>query len=80
MKKVIEVIIILAANVSIVIHFVLFNGFDKNNIESLNINFLVGVSSLILIYLVIDRWLDKHDNKRKLHLLMSQLKMSIYQS
>ncbi len=74
MKKGIVVIIILAAIVSIVIQFILFDGFDKNDIESLNINFLAGVISLMLTYLVIDRLLDKHDKKRKTTFINDSIK------
>lgn len=65
MKKRVISIILASALISIILQIYIFNGFNKDTWEALNINFLAGLLSLILTYLIIDRLLDEHDKKRK---------------
>ena len=65
MKRKILYIIIIAVIISVFIQILVFNGFDKDALESLNINFLAGVIGVFLTYLIIDCLLEKYEERRK---------------
>jgi hypothetical protein len=65
MRRKILYIIIFAVLISVLLQLLVFNGFDKEVFEALNINFLAGVIGVVLTYLIIDRLLEKYEERRK---------------
>lgn len=65
MKRKVLCIILIAVSFSVLLQFLVFNGFDIEDLESLNINFLAGVIGLFLTYLIIDQLLEKYEERRK---------------
>lgn len=65
MKRKILCIIIIAVSITVLLQFLAFDGFDKETFEALNISFLAGVIGVVLTYLIIDRLLEKYEERRK---------------
>lgn len=74
MKKGIIFSIISAAVISLIIQFLLFDGFDKNALESLNINFLAGIIGIFFTYLIIDNLLENNEKNRKKKFIHESIK------
>lgn len=65
MQKKITYIISTLLIISIVIQILLFGGFKKETLESININFLAGIIGVFITYKIIDKLLEKHEIERK---------------
>lgn len=65
MQKKITYIISSLLIISIVIQIILFGGFKKETLESININFLAGIIGVFITYKIIDKLLEKHEIERK---------------